>query len=47
MREKGQEIRMKTPSELDCITDAVLTYRPKDKQPKRRKKKRKPNAQKS
>jgi hypothetical protein len=38
---------MKTPPELDRITDAVLAYRPKDKQPKRRKKKRKPNATKS
>jgi transposase len=38
---------MKTPPELDRITDAVLAYRPKDKQPKRRKKKRKPNAKKS
>jgi len=25
---------MKTPPELDRITDAVLAYRPKDKQPK-------------
>jgi hypothetical protein len=32
---------MKTPAELDRITDVVLAYRPKDKQPKRRKKKRK------
>ena len=32
------------PPELDRITDAVLSYRPKDKQPKRPKKKRKPNA---
>lgn len=38
---------MKTPPELDRITDAVLSYRPKDKQPKRRKKKRKTNAKKS
>jgi hypothetical protein len=38
---------MKTPSDLDRITDAVLAYRPKDKQPKRRKKKRKSNAKKT
>jgi len=37
---------MKTPPELDRITDAVLAYRPKDKQPKGRKKKRKPNSKK-
>jgi len=38
---------LKTPPELDRITDAVLAYRPKDKQPKRRKKKRKMNAKKN
>jgi hypothetical protein len=40
-------VLMKTPPELDRITDAVLAYRPKDKQQKRRKKKRKPNGKKS